>query len=257
MAGTNKHVHDLTGKVALVNGASRGIGAATAHLLAQAGAHVILCSRKLIGCQEVAKQITDKGGVATAMECHIGKMEHIERIFATIAKDYDRLDILVNNAATNPYFGSVLEIDEGAYQKTMDVNVRGYFFCSQYAAKIMSQQKSGNIVNISSVGGLRPAPLQTVYAISKAAVIHMTKCFAVECGNSNIRVNAVLPGLTETRFAGALFENREIYDQYVSTTPLKRHAQPEEIAGAVLHLVSDAASFTTGECMIVDGGATL
>ncbi len=248
---------DLTGKIALVTGASRGIGEAIAVLLAEQGAHVIVSSRKLDGCQQVADQITANGGSAEALACHVGSMEQIEEAFAVIKSKYGRLDILVNNAATNPYFGHILDTDLGAYSKTVDVNIRGYFFMSVEAGKLMRDNGGGSIVNTASINALQPGPMQGIYSITKAAVVNMTKAFAKECGGLGIRVNALLPGLTKTQFAGALFSNQDIYQTAISTIPLKRHAEPHEMAGTVLYLVSDASSYTNGECIVVDGGLTL
>ena len=248
---------DLTGKIALVTGASRGIGEAIAVLLAEQGAHVIVSSRKLDGCQQVADQITANGGSAEALACHVGSMEQIEEAFAVIKSKYGRLDILVNNAATNPYFGHILDTDLGAYSKTVDVNIRGYFFMSVQAGKLMRDNGGGSIVNTASINALQPGPMQGIYSITKAAVVNMTKAFAKECGGLGIRVNAQLPGLTKTQFAGALFSNQDIYQTAISTIPLKRHAEPHEMAGTVLYLVSDASSYTNGECIVVDGGLTL
>ena len=248
---------DLTGKIALVTGASRGIGEAIAVLLAEQGAHVIVSSRKLDGCQQVADQITANGGSAEALACHVGSMEQIEEAFAVIKSKYGRLDILVNNAATNPYFGHILDTDLGAYSKTVDVNIRGYFFMSVEAGKLMRDNGGGSIVNTASINALQPGPMQGIYSITKAAVVNMTKAFAKECGGLGIRVNALLPGLTKTQCAGALFSNQDIYQTAISTIPLKRHAEPHEMAGTVLYLVSDASSYTNGECIVVDGGLTL
>ena len=248
---------DLTGKIALVTGASRGIGEAIAVLLAEQGAHVIVSSRKLDGCQQVADQITANGGSAEALACHVGSMEQIEEAFAVIKSKYGQLDILVNNAATNPYFGHILDTDLGAYSKTVDVNMRGYFFMSVEAGKLMRDNGGGSIVNTASINALQPGPMQGIYSITKAAVVNMTKAFAKECGGLGIRVNALLPGLTKTQFAGALFSNQDIYQTAISTIPMKRHAEPHEMAGTVLYLVSDASSYTNGECIVVDGGLTL
>mgnify|MGYP001057050767 CR=1 len=248
------NLFDLTGKIALVTGASRGIGEAIAKLLAQHGAHVIVSSRKQEQCEEVAKEIREAGGKASAFACHVGDMAQIDAIHDYVQKEFGRLDILVNNAATNPYFGHILDTDLGAFQKTVDVNLRGYFFMSVKFGKMMRDQGGGAIVNTASVNGIVPGPMQGIYSITKAAVINMTKAFAKECGQYNIRVNALLPGFTETKFAGALFENKDIYNRVVSNIPLGRSAKPEEMAGTVLYLVSDAASFTNGACIIVDGG---
>ena len=247
---------DLSGKVALVTGASRGIGEAIAKLLAEQGAHVLVSSRKIEGCQAVADAIIDAGGKADALPCHIGSMEEIANTFAHIRDKFGKLDILVNNAATNPYFGHILDTDLGAFQKTVDVNIRGYFFMSVEAGKLMRECGGGCIVNTASINALQPGVGQGIYSITKAAVVNMTKAFAKECAQFNIRVNALLPGLTKTKFAGALFSHEEIYKTAIGHIPMHRHAEPEEMAGTVLYLVSDASSYTNGECVVVDGGLT-
>lgn len=251
------NLFDLTGQIALVTGASRGIGEAIAKLLAEQGAHVIVSSRKLDGCQAVADAITAAGGSAEALACHVGSMDQIQETFAYIRNQHGRLDILVNNAAANPYFGHILETDLEAYNKTVDVNVRGYFFMSVEAGKIMRENGGGKIVNTASINGLQPGYMQGIYSITKGAVINMTKSFAKECAPFNIRVNALLPGLTKTKFAGALFENEMMYKTAMQAIPMKRHAEPEEMAGTVLYLVSNASSYTNGECIVVDGGITI
>jgi NAD(P)-dependent dehydrogenase (short-subunit alcohol dehydrogenase family) len=251
------NLFDLTDRIALVTGASRGIGEAIAKLLAQQGAHVIVSSRKLEECEHVAADIRAAGGSAEAFACHVGRMEDIAATFAHMREKHGRLDILVNNAAANPYFGHVLDTDLAAYNKTVEVNVRGYFFMSVEAGKLMKERGRGAIVNTASVNALRPGDMQGIYSITKAAVVNMTKAFAKECGPLGIRVNALLPGLTRTKFAGALFENKDIYDQWVNSIPLRRHGEPSEMAGTVLYLVSDAASYTNGECIVVDGGLTV
>jgi NAD(P)-dependent dehydrogenase (short-subunit alcohol dehydrogenase family) len=184
-------------------------------------------------------------------------MEDIAATFAHIREKHGRLDILVNNAAANPYFGHILDTDLTAYNKTVEVNVRGYFFMSVEAGKLMKEQGRGAIVNTASVNALQPGDMQGIYSITKAAVVNMTRAFAKECGPLGIRVNALLPGLTKTKFAGALFENKDIYDHWINNIPLRRHGEPHEMAGTVLYLVSDAASYTNGECIVVDGGLTI
>ncbi len=246
---------DLTGKTALVSGASRGIGAAIAKGLARQGAAVVLCSRKQEAVDAVALEIAGEGGRALAAACHVGHPEQVDALFERVMKEFGRLDILVNNAATNPYFGPIIAAPDSAFDKTFEINCKGYFLMAQRAARIMARQESGTIVNIASVEGVRPSPMMGVYAMTKAAVIMMTKAMARELGGAGVRVNCVCPGLTETRFAKVLIETPEIHDQYVSGTPLGRHAQPEEIVGAVLYLVSDAASYTTGAVLPCDGGA--
>ncbi|PCI52694.1 MAG: short-chain dehydrogenase [Alphaproteobacteria bacterium] len=248
---------DLKGKVVLVTGSSRGIGAAAAKLLAEQGAHVIVSSRKLEGCKNVVDIIHENGGSAEAIACHIGELEDVAKIFSTIRKKFGKLDILVNNAATNPFLGHVLDIDLKAYQKTVDVNLRGYFFMSVEAGKLMRENDGGVIINVASINAVHPVEQQGIYSITKAAVVNMTKVFAKECAQYNIRCNALLPGMTKTHFTEAFFVDENIYNTAVEGIPLKRHAEPEEMAGAVLYLASNASSYTNGACLVVDGGLTI
>lgn len=245
---------NLDGKIALVTGASRGIGEEIAKLLAEQGAHVIVTSRKVEGCQNVVDEIKKAGGSAEALACHVGNMEDITNTFDYIRSTHKKLDILVNNAATNPYFGHILDTDLSAYNKTVDVNIRGYFFMSIEGGKLMKANGGGAIVNTASINAIHPGPAQAIYSVTKAAVVSMTKAFARECAEFGIRCNALLPGLTKTKFAGALFTHDEIYNMAIDKIPMKRHAEPREMAGTVLYLVSDASSYTTGECIVVDGG---
>jgi len=247
---------DLTDKVAIVTGASRGIGEAIARTLADNGAKVVLASRKQEALDGVAASIKESGGEALAMACHTGKLDMIDALYEKVMDTYGRVDILVNNAAANPYFGAALHCPEAAYDKTFEVNTKGYFFMAQKAGQIMVEQKSGSIINIASVAGMRGPVMQTIYGMTKAAVILMTKGFAKELGSEGVRVNAICPGLTETHFASVLIQTEEIYNIALQGIPLNRHAQPEEIAGAALYLASDASSFTTGSIMVVDGGNT-
>ncbi len=249
-----KNLFDLTGKIALVTGASRGIGESIARLLAAHGAHVIVSSRKIDACQAVADSINENGDKASAYACHVGEMEQIDAIFEHIKNEFGRIDILVNNAAANPYYGHILDTDLGAFQKTVDVNIRGYFFMSTAAGKMMREQGDGVILNTASVNGIVAGDKQGIYSITKAAVISMTKAFAKECGPLNIRVNALLPGLTDTKFASALTTNEKVLNMALHAIPLGRVADPDEMAGTVLYLVSDASSYTTGACVLVDGG---
>ena len=251
------NLFDLNGKIALVTGASRGIGEAIAELFAEQGAHVIVSSRRAESCEEVVAKIKAAGGSAEALACHVGDMDDIKATFETIKSTHGKLDILVNNAAANPFFGHILDTDLGAFNKTVEVNIRGYFFMSVEAGKMMRDAGGGCIINTASINGLQPGPQQGIYSISKAAVINMTKAFAKECAPHNIRVNALLPGLTKTKFAGALFENEKIHKMALATIPMGRHAEPSEMAGTVLYLASDASSYTTGECIVVDGGFTI
>jgi len=245
---------DLSGRVALVTGASRGIGEATARLLAEQGAHVVLSSRKADDLEKVRAKILASGGQATVMAAHAGSSSDIQRLISDIDQQFGRLEILVNNAATNPYFGHISETDMGMVDKTLQVNVRGYFELSALASKLMKKNGRGAIVNIASINGVRPGWYQGIYSITKGAVINMTQSFAKECAQWGIRVNAVLPGLTDTKFASALTKNEEMLKTFMPHIPLARVAQPEEIAPAVLYLVSDAASYVTGTTLAVDGG---
>ncbi|QIR14608.1 SDR family oxidoreductase [Shewanella aestuarii] len=250
----NTNLFDLTGKIALVTGASRCIGESIAILLAQYGAHVIVSSRKIDGCQTVVDKIVQAGGSAQAIACHIGDMQQIESIFAAIKEQHGKLDILVNNAAANPYYGHIIDTDLNAFQKTVDVNIRGYFFMSSLGAKLMRDTDGGSIINVASVNGVIPGDMQGIYSITKAAVISMTQAFAKECAPFNIRVNALLPGGTDTKFASALVDNPVVLKQMMHHVPMKRVAHPDEMAGTVLYLASNASSYTTGAAINVDGG---
>lgn len=246
----------LEGKVAIVTGASRGIGEAIARTFAENGAKVVLASRKQESLDAVAASIEESGGEALPIACHTGHMDMIDALFDKVMDAYGRVDVLVNNAAANPYFGAALNCPENAYDKTFEVNTKGYFFMSQKAGRIMVEQKSGSIVNIASIAGLRGSPMQAVYGMTKAAVIQMTRAFAKELGSEGVRCNAICPGLTETHFAEVLINTEEIYNIALKGIPLNRHAQPVELAGAALYLASDASSFTTGSILVVDGGNT-
>jgi len=244
---------DLTGKTALVSGASRGIGASIAELLAAHGAHVVCTSRKLEGCEKVVEAIRAAGGSAQAMAMHVGDPAAIEAVFAALEGQGKAPDILVNNAAANPYFGPMLDMDLASYEKTVEVNLRGYFWSTVQAAKGM-KGKGGSIVNIASVNARRAAPGQGIYSMTKAGIVNMTEGFAKELAGYGIRVNAVLPGLTETKFASAITGNPKILGMMMQMIPLARVAQPDEIAPAVLFLASPASSYVTGATLAVDGG---
>jgi len=243
----------LDGKIALVTGASRGIGESIALTLAEYGATCMLVSRKIEGLQAVQEKITERGGTAEVMACNMGELDQIQALFKQVKDRFGRLDILVNNAATNPYFGPMQGASESAWDKTLAVNLKGPFFMIQQAAELMADG-GGAIVNVASINAVSPAPMQGIYSITKAGVVAMTKAYAKELAPQNIRVNALLPGLTETKFAAALIENEAIYDRVRERIPMQRHAQPDEMAGAVLYLVSGAASFTTGTTVVCDGG---
>ncbi|MGE4518836.1 MAG: SDR family oxidoreductase [Desulfobacteraceae bacterium] len=244
----------LENKTALITGASRGIGEAIAHCLSENGAKVILVSRKIDALQKVENDIKQKGGHAESMACNMGEIDQIKALVASVKEKYGTLDILVNNAAANPFFGNMIDAEEWAWDKIFDVNLKGPFFTIVEFAKLMKENGGGSIVNVSSVNGIRPAPFQGIYSVSKSALIALTKAFAKELAPYKIRVNALLPGLTDTKFASALTQDENLKGMIVSQIPLGRVAEPEDMAGAVLYLVSDAASYTTGSLLVCDGG---
>ncbi len=243
---------NLEGRIAVITGASRGIGLAITQKLARYGAQCILVSRKIDNLEAAAAGIREKGFKAEAMACHTGQPDQIKAMYEKIQEKYGTLDILVNNAATNPHFGEILTADEGIWNKTLDVNLKGPFFMIKYAVPLMKDK--GAIVNVSSVNAIKPGPLMGVYSVTKAALLNMTKTLARELAPKGIRVNALLPGLTDTQFASAIISSDEICKYAVDQIPMGRYAKPEEMAGAVLYLVSDAASFTTGTSITCDGG---
>jgi len=248
----------LAGKVAIVTGASRGIGAAIAAQMAEEGAKVVLVSRKIDGLDAVAAEIRGQGGEATAIACHVGHRDQREDMLDKALKTYGKVDVLVNNAATNPHFGPMLSIDGGAWDKTFEVNVKGYFGMIQLVAGHLQQRNAkGSIVNIASVVGLMAAPMQGVYAMTKAAVISMTRTLAMELGGSRIRVNAIAPGLIETKFAQVLVDNDAIRSSIVDRTAAGRVGQPRDISGGAVFLASDESDYITGDVMVIDGGWTL
>jgi len=246
----------LDNKIALVSGASRGIGEALAHGLAEQGAHVIVSSRKQEGCEAVAQAIRDNGGQATAMAAHAGNLEAIDGLFAAIVEQFSGLDILVNCGGTNPYFGPVAETPMSAFDKTLEVNFRGPFYMSEKAVAIMKERGGGSILNVASIDGISAGTFQGVYSTSKAAMISMTQAFALENGAHGIRVNALCPGLTETRFT-TVFMEQEGYADTVEHLPLKKAALPIDMVGASLLMVSDAGACMTGQTLVVDSGSLI
>jgi NAD(P)-dependent dehydrogenase (short-subunit alcohol dehydrogenase family) len=246
----------LKGKVALVTGGSRGIGKAIAVGLAKAGADVALASRKLPDLEEVAKEIKGLGRKSLAVATHIGRLEEINSLVSRVKDEFGRIDILVNNAATNPTMDQAIDIGERAWDSIMNLNLKGLFFLSQAVAKLMKEQGGGKIINVASIEGITPGILP-VYAISKAGVIMATKVMAQQWARYGIRVNAIAPGLTRTRFSEALWSNPDILSVAMMMTPMGRVAEPEEMVGAVIFLVSDASGYVTGQVLAVDGGATI
>ncbi len=247
---------DFTGKVALIAGASRGIGEAVAHGLAEHGATVICTSRKLEACEKVADDIRAKGLKASAKTLHLGEVDTHQAVLDEIMAEHGRIDYLVNNGATNPYFGPAHLAEEWAFDKTFEVNTRGPYFLTSKAIPLMLKNGGGAVVNVASIDGLNPGMARVIYGMTKAALINMTKGFAIEYSNQGIRVNALLPGFTDTKLASALKEN-PMAQQMIKALPIKRMAQPDEMTGAVLYMLSDEASYFTGQSMVVDGGKTL
>ncbi len=246
----------LKNKVALVTGASRGIGEAIATGLARSGADVVIASRKINDLEKVASEIVQTGRKCLPVATHVGRLDEINHLVETARQAFGRIDILVNNAATNPSMASAIDIDERAWDSIMNLNLKGLFFLSQAVARVMREQGGGKIINVSSVAGITPDILP-VYSISKAAVIMATKVMAQQWAIFNIRVNAIAPGLTKTKFSEALWKNQDILNIAMSRTPLARPAEPDDMVGAVIFLASDASSYITGQVVAIDGGMTI
>jgi len=245
---------DLSGRVALVTGASRGIGSAIAEILAEHGAQVVLSSRKQADLDVEAERINSQyAEKATAIAAHSGRPEELERLVQQVMERFSRIDILVNNAATNPYMGPVLGAELPAWDKTFEVNLRGVFVLTKLVYAAWMEAHGGAIVNVASIGGLRPGIGLGIYNVTKAGVIMLTRQLAREAGG-NVRVNAVAPGVIKTRFAEALWANEAILDRILAQNPMARIGVPNEVAAAVLFLASDAASYVNGEVLVVDGG---
>lgn len=252
-----QNIFDLNGKVALVTGASKGIGEAIAHVYAAAGAHVVVSSRKQEAVIPVAEAINQNGGKAIAIACHMGNLTDIVNLVDQAVKELGTIDIIVNNAATNPVFGQVVNTSEDAFNKIMDVNVKGPFELAKLVYPILKAKKSGSIINISSIGGLRPEYGLGMYSVSKAALISLTKVLAKEWGDDNIRANVICPGLIKTKFSEALWSNDKIMNMMMKALPIKRVGTPEEIAALALYLAADASAYTTGAVFTADGGFTI
>jgi NAD(P)-dependent dehydrogenase (short-subunit alcohol dehydrogenase family) len=250
------NLFELSGKVAVVNGASRGIGEAIAKGLADCGALVVLTSRKQASVQKVADEIVESGGKAVAKACHAGHLEEIESLFEFIANEFGRLDILINNAATNPFFGPATDLPSRAFDKTVEINLKGPYYMLCKAVPLMAENGGGSVVNVASIAALISLPGQAVYSMTKAGLISLTKSFAKEYGQRGIRVNAILPGVVETRLASALIEDPAT-QKWLSRLPAGRAGQPHDMVAGVLYLVSDQAAYTTGTTLVMDGGATL
>jgi len=245
----------LEGKTALITGASRGIGKAIALAFADSGADVAIASRKLEDLEKVAGEIEDKGRKALCVPTHTRKIDDLKNLVDKTIEVYDRIDILVNNAAANPGMGPIVDTDEKVYDHIMETNLKGYFMLSKLVGKIMRDQKAGVIINISSAGGLSPAEGLGPYCISKAGINMLTKAMALEMGPCNVRVNAIAPRIVKTKFSEALWTNEKLMKQEYQFTPLKCVATPEEIAQTALYLASSATNYMTGHVLVMNGGA--
>ncbi len=248
---------DLTGKVAIVTGSSRGIGRSIALTLAKLGAKVVVSSRKAEACEPVAEDITAAGGTARVIACNISRKPEVEALVAGTIAAFGRVDILVCNAAINPVYGPLGQLSDEAFDKIMGANVKSNLWLSNLVIPGMAEQGGGAIVIVSSIAGIRGTPVIGGYGISKAADFALARNLAVEWGHKNIRINCVAPGLVQTDFAKALWEDPKTLDQRNATTPLRRIGQPDEIGGVVAFLAGPAASFITGQVIVADGGVTI
>ena len=253
----NKNLFDLDGKVAVVTGSTRGIGRAIATALSQCGAKVVISSRKSVACEEVAHSIREMGGEALAVPCNVSSTQQLKELVNRCLDRWKRIDILVCNAAANPYFGSMSEASDSAYDTVMDTNVRQVMGLCHLVIPQMVAQQGGSIIIVSSIGGLKGHQNLGLYAISKAAEMQLARNLAVEWGKKNITVNCIAPGLVKTDFAKALWEDPVILEKALQFYPLGRIGQPEDVAGAAVFLASPAGSFVTGQVIVVEGGATI
>ncbi len=248
---------DLKGRVALITGSSRGIGRAIALRMAEAGARVVVSSRKLEACEEVVGEIRNAGGEAVAVACNISSKDELQALVAGTRGAFGKIDVLVCNAAVNPHFGPSQEIPDSAFEKVLDSNVRSNHWLCQLVIPEMAERNDGVVIIVSSIGGLKGSAVLGTYGISKAADMALARNLAVEWGPKNVRVNCIAPGLVRTDFARALWENPETYKTAIERYPLRRIGEPDEIAGTAVYLASQAGSFVTGQPLVVDGGATI
>jgi NAD(P)-dependent dehydrogenase (short-subunit alcohol dehydrogenase family) len=244
----------LTDRVAIVTGASRGIGKAIAEVFTRDGASVVICGRKQEALDEVASELSGMPGKVSPIACHVGRTNDLKRLVETTVLEFGRIDILVNNAATNVAHGPCLEVDEGQFDKMVEINLKSAFRLTQLVARRMCERGSGSIINIASVAGLQPQLHGLLYSVTKAALIMMTKSYALELGPSGVRVNAIAPGLIATRFSEYYWKDKDRLAQYIGHQPFRRAGQPGEIAEIALLLASDRSSYLTGQVIVVDGG---
>jgi len=247
----------LDGKTALITGSSKGIGKAIAEAMAAQGAKVVISSRKADACEATAAEINAAGGTAVALPCNISHKEQLEKLVDGTRKALGRIDILVCNAAVNPYYGPIATVPDEAYEKTMGANVRSNLWLCNLVIPEMAARKNGSVIIVSSVAGLTGSATIGVYGLSKAADMQLARNLAVEWGRSNVRVNCLAPSIIKTDMAKALWDNPETYEHAVRTYALGRIGEVEEVAGAAVFLAAPAGRFITGQTIVIDGGATI
>jgi NAD(P)-dependent dehydrogenase (short-subunit alcohol dehydrogenase family) len=248
---------DLTGRTAVITGSSRGIGRAIAEAMARAGANVVVSSRKAADCEQVADALRKEGKQAVAIACHIGRRAECEALIHQSREKFGKIDVLVCNAAVNPYYGPMSGLTDEAFDKVMQTNVRSNLWLANLVRPEMAQRHDGAIIIVSSIGGLKGTDTLGIYAISKAADFQLARNLAIEWGPDNIRVNCIAPGLVRTDFARALWENPKLLEQTEKRTPLRRIGEPDDIAGAAVFLASRAGAWMTGQTIVIDGGVTI
>jgi len=249
-----KEKFDLTGKVAIITGASKGIGEAMARGMAEFGATVVISSRKQVAVDEVASKFQSEGLKAIGIECHVGSAEHRVALIEKVMEKYGRIDILINNAGTNPYYGPIHKMPDNLYQKTMDININAAMTLSNLVYPIMKEQGGGSIIHVSSIEGLHASKLLTAYNISKTALLMLGKNQAIEWGKHNIRVNMICPGYVRTKLSEALLADEKTHKSLQENAALGRYSTPDEMAGLAVFLASDASSYMTGSTIVNDGG---
>ncbi|HZB90290.1 MAG TPA: SDR family oxidoreductase [Stellaceae bacterium] len=250
-------IFDLSGKTAVITGSSKGIGRAIAEEMARFGANVVVSSRKAPACEEVVAGIKQAGGKAVAIPAHIGDKAALQNLVDGTVKAFGRIDVLVCNAAVNPYYGPLAGISDDAFDRIMDSNIRSNLWLCNMVLPGMAERKDGAVIIVSSIGGLRGSSMLGAYAISKAADMQLARNLAVEWGQHNIRINAIAPGLVRTDFARALWENKETLAQTLKQSPLGMIGEPVDIAGTAILLASPAGRFITGQTFVIDGGVTI
>jgi len=252
-----KDLFDLSGRVAVITGSTKGIGRAIAEALAAHGARVVISSRKADACEGVAAEIVGAGGEAIAVPCNISRREDLQALVDRSLSEWGRIDVLVCNAAVNPYFGPMAEVTDDVYDKTMDTNVKQNLWLCNMVIPQMAERKDGAVIIVSSIGGLKGHDKLGLYGLSKAADFQLARNLAVEWGRANVRVNCIAPGLVRTDMARALWQDPATYAQAIESYPLGRIGEPIDIAGGAVFLASAAGRFVTGQTLVMDGGVTV